>query len=71
MKLERKGFGDFEAKLDKNKDKFFKKNHKGKLEGTLGNFDEPEDGLDALMQVSAMHKFRLFFPLLDPNFEAN
>ena len=48
MSLTKNGFGKFETKLTKNKKKYFDGSNK------LRNFDEPEDGLDALMQVNSI-----------------
>ena len=48
MSLTKNGFGKCETKLTKNKKKYFDGSNK------LRNFDEPEDGLDALMQVNSI-----------------
>ena len=54
MSLTKNGFGKFETKLTKNKKKYFDGSNK------LRNFDEPEDGLDALMQVNSNQRDAIF-----------
>ena len=49
MELTKNGFAKFKTELGKNKKKYFDENK-------LRNFDEPEDGLDGLMQVNSILK---------------